>query len=135
MIGARLGRRSLERLATCDAKLQTLIKEAAKDSPFDFTVLCGHRGEEEQNAAYSGGFSSTPWPLSKHNATPSLAVDIAPWPVDWEDLAAFKVLSDHVQSTADRLGIKIRRGGTFKKAVRGRISAFADWPHHELVEK
>lgn len=126
MTGARLGRHSIDRLETCDKRLQLLIKEAAKDSPFDFIVLCGHRGQEEQNAAYISGHSKKPWPMSKHNASPSMAVDVAPWPIDWDNTAAFKILSDHIQVIADRLGIKIRRGCTF---------SFKDWPHHEMVGK
>lgn len=126
MTGASLGRHSIERLETCDERLQRLIKEAAKNSPFDFVVLCGHRDKEAQDKACAEGRSKNPWPTSKHNATPSLAVDVAPWPIDWNDIAAFKMLSAHIQVTADRLGIKIRRGCTF---------VFKDWPHHELVDK
>jgi hypothetical protein len=51
-------------------------------SPIDFKILCGHREEKEQNEAFNKGNSKLKWPQSKHNSLPSLAVDIAPFPVN-----------------------------------------------------
>jgi peptidoglycan L-alanyl-D-glutamate endopeptidase CwlK len=45
----------------------------------DITVVCGYRGEEEQNEAYNEGKSGLKFPNSKHNHSPSSAVDIAPY--------------------------------------------------------
>ena len=41
--------RSLDRLATCHPDLNRLFTEVVKH--FDCTVLCGHRGQEEQDKA------------------------------------------------------------------------------------
>lgn len=87
-----LGPTSLERLATCHPDLQGLIKSVAigideGDLAYagihDITVICGFRGEREQNQAFADGTSETPWPRSKHNREPSDAVDVAPYPVQW----------------------------------------------------
>ena len=84
---ARFGRRSRTRLATCDKQLQKLFNEVVKY--FDCSVLVGFRGENEQNAAYSSGNSKIKWPDGKHNSKPSFAVDVAPYPKNWEDRERF----------------------------------------------
>lgn len=118
------GKKSLDKLATCDVRLQTLIMESAKDIPFDFTILCGHRNKEDQDAAFAAGKSKLKWPDSKHNFNPSKAVDIAPIPIDWNDIDKFRQLRDHVMNVAEKLDIKIRNGSEF---------SFKDWPHYELI--
>ena len=69
--------RSREKLATCHRDLQAVMEAAIKGGP-DFTILCGHRTEEEQNRAVVEGKSKAPWPQSRHNSSPSRAVDVAP---------------------------------------------------------
>ena len=56
-----------------------------KISYIDCSVLCGHRGEEDQNKAYDSGNSKVKWPNGRHNKKPSIAVDVAPYPIDWKD--------------------------------------------------
>lgn len=119
----RFSKTSLERLATVDRKLYDICSEVIK--VYDFTVICGHRDKEEQDKAFAEGRSKTPWPTSKHNSTPSMAVDLAPYPIDWNDLERFKELDNHMQAAADKLGIKIRWGGHFTN--------IKDLDHWELV--
>lgn len=111
-----LGKASLERLATCDAALQTLVRDVSQRIDAgelfvagirDITVLCGFRGKTDQDDAYARGASKLQWPRSKHNSMPSLAVDIAPYPVDWQDRDAFLVLRGFVLARAAELGIKV----------------------------
>jgi peptidoglycan L-alanyl-D-glutamate endopeptidase CwlK len=110
-----LGRTSILRLATCDVRLQQLVTAVAADVDAgvvpgvnDLTVLCGHRGEADQEAAFKAGASKLHWPNSKHNSTPSLAVDLAPFPIAWGDREAFLALRAHVKATAKRLKVQIR---------------------------
>ena len=77
----RFGRKSKERLASCDPKLQKLFNEVIKH--VDCSVLEGHRGKERQNKFYDEGKSKVRYPNGRHNANPSLAVDVTPYPVDW----------------------------------------------------
>lgn len=112
-----LGRESKLRLATCEPRLQQLVTAVAAkvDSGaiaplvLDISVACGYRGETEQNAAYARGASKTPWPRSKHNTVPSLAVDVWPYPVDWtgKGRPAFEALRQLFLDTAHELGIPI----------------------------
>lgn len=121
---------SLERLATCHPDLQTVLKEAIKYA--DFTVLCGHRNEHDQAVAYDTGMSKVEWPDSKHNKLPSLAVDIAPYPIDWKDAQRFIRLLSFVQGVGAGLGIRLRLGGDFNQNFKFDDN-FVDWPHLELV--
>lgn len=112
-----LGKQSLDRLATCDDDLQELVHdvanrisagELAPAGIHDITVLCGFRDKAAQQKAFADGASKLQWPNSKHNRQPAQAVDIAPYPIDWKDVAAFDVLRGFVLARAAVLGIKLR---------------------------
>lgn len=120
----KYGKRSMKRLSECHEDLQEIAHELIKY--MDISVLCGHRNEQEQNAAFHRGASKLMWPRSKHNKTPSLAMDLAPWPIDWEDIARFNKMCDLVEKIAKEKGIKVRMGRDF---------SFKDYPHVELSEK
>jgi hypothetical protein len=96
----------------------------------DITILCGHRTREEQDDAFNGGFSKVRYPNSKHNKTPSQAVDVAPYPIDWNNLQKFRDLSTIVKrvwsemTTEEKEGWNLHWGGDFKN--------FVDMPHWEL---
>jgi peptidoglycan L-alanyl-D-glutamate endopeptidase CwlK len=113
---------SKERLDTCHPDLIRLMNEVIKHT--DISILCGHRGEEEQNKAFNDGKSKVRFPFSKHNKTPSLAVDIAPYPIDWNDIQRFKDLAEIVKDAADKLDISVEWGGDWVK--------FKDYPHWQL---
>ncbi|CUW38799.1 Conserved protein of unknown function [Magnetospirillum sp. XM-1] len=130
----KFGRVSLERIATCDYRLQEVLSEAIKDCPIDFGITCGHRDKAEQDRCCAQGLSKTPWPTSKHNAMPSNAFDFVPF-VDgkavWNDVQAFKDIAHHILMTADRLGIALRWGGDWN--CNGLADEkFIDMPHIEL---
>ena len=120
---------SLSRLSTCSPVLQRLMKATIEIGP-DFTVLCGFRGRAEQEAALAAGHSRLGWPKSRHNISPSHAVDIAPYPVDWHDEARFHELADSVKrawgamSDGARCGYSLTWGGDWE--------SFKDLPHYEL---
>lgn len=120
---------SAQRLATCDERLQRLLTEAIKT--VDLTVLCGHRGEDEQEDAFRAGKSKVHWPDSKHNSTPSQAVDIAPFPVNWNDTNTFARLAGYIQRIAEEQGVSIRWGGDWDGNWRS-DDKFVDMPHIEL---
>ena len=113
--------KSKARLATCHPDLQRLFNAVIEKA--DCTVLCGHRGKEEQDEAYANGYSAAKWGQSKHNSLPSLAVDVAPYPVNWSSLKSWRAFAEIVKAEASRLGIKVVHGGDWK---------MGDFPHWEL---
>lgn len=125
-------RLSEQRLATCDARLQALLREAIKH--VDFTVICGYRSQEEQEDAFRTGRSKVRYPNSKHNTLPSSAVDIAPYPIDWKDTARFARLAGYLERIAHEQGIRIRWGGDWDGDFATADERFIDMPHFEIVE-
>lgn len=128
---ASFGKSSLEKLYTCHPVLQEICHEAIKVT--DFTILVGHRGEEEQNQAFKEGKSKLKYPESKHNQTPSLAVDIAPYPIDWNDISRFNRLAGVMFAIAHSKNVKLRWGGTWGNLDAIPSTTFRDFPHFELV--
>lgn len=120
-----------DKLNTCHPLLQTLFREVVKN--YDCTIICGHRGEKEQNEAFEKGYSKLKFPKSKHNSMPSRAVDVMAYPIRWEDKSRHLHFAGYVQATADRLGIKIRWGGNFD-GDQNLDNGFIDRPHFELVD-
>lgn len=125
------GKSSRARLETCHPDLQRLFQEVVKT--FDCSILCGERGEDEQNQAYYTGKSKLKYPESKHNTSPSIAVDVAPYPIDWDDLGRFYLFAGYVFRVAEELGIKVRYGGDWDGDKRTTDQKFNDLPHWELI--
>ena len=124
---AKLGAGSLAQLGTCHPDLQRLVRALVADLSArpgryvkDVTVLCGFRNQHDQDDAYKRGASKLPWPKSRHNTYPARAVDVVPYPLDWNDMRAFAELRTRMRAQAKALGIAVRF-----------ISW--DWPHVELV--
>ena len=128
----RFGSRSKSRLSTCDDRLQDLFKQVVKG--FDCTVIEGHRGKEKQNAAYAKGNSKLKYPKGKHNKMPSIAVDVAPYPVDWSDRDRFLYFGGYVLGIAKQMGLNIRWGGDWDMDTQTKDNRFDDLVHFEIKE-
>ena len=120
------------KLATTHPKLQTLFKEVIKH--YDCIVITGHRSENNQNEMFKLGFSKIEYPDSAHNKNPSMAVDIAPWPISWENLPRFYHFAGFVQGLGKRLGIDVRWGGDWDGDMKFNDQKFNDLIHFELIE-
>ena len=126
----RFGRKSKERLATCDEKLQVLFKEVIKY--VDCSILEGHRGEDRQNALYEEGKTKVKYPRGRDNASPSSAVDVVPYPIDWKDRERFIYFGGFVKGCAFRMGIPLRWGGDWDNDTQLSDNNFDDLVHFEL---
>lgn len=116
---------SLAKLATCDERLQAMADMMLSKSEFDLTITCGHRGEKEQQDAFDKGTSKAKFGQSKHNNLPSLAIDICPYPINWDDKdERWRKMALNAMWCAGRLGFEIVWGGDFK--------SIKDMPHFEL---
>ena len=104
----RFGTRSARHLATVDERLGRVCRRAI--TVMDFSVLCGHRSREEQNAAFDAGASQVRWPNSRHNPAVAEAVDLAPWPIDWKDTERFYQLAGVMLACAAEEGVELDGG-------------------------
>lgn len=127
-----LSPRSFIKLTTCDDRLVKVVQAAIQR--IDFTVLCGFRGEEEQNDAFERGASKLRWPKSKHNRSPSFAVDLAPYPIDWKNLGRFHAMAMVMMDEATKLHVPLRWGGDFNRNQVYGDDKFQDLPHFEIDE-
>lgn len=127
---------SKEKLSTCHPDLQKLFEAVIVH--YDCTVICGHRGEADQNKAVAEGKSKTKWPNSKHNSVPSKAVDVMPTPINWsmdsKNIKSLYFFAGFVMATAKSLGIKLRWGGDFNRNQIFIDDVFVDIPHFELED-
>ena len=126
----RFGKRSISRLKTCDQKLQELFYEVVKH--FDCSIIEGHRGEERQNKAFADGKSKVKYPNGKHNQNPSIAVDVAPYPIDWTDRDRFHYFGGFVLGVAKEMGMNIRWGGDWNQDTHTKDNKFDDLVHFEI---
>lgn len=126
--------KSEQRLAECHPELQRLFREVIKY--YNCTILCGHRTQAEQEAAFEAGNTKLQWPDGKHNKLPSLAVDVLPDPVDFSQAAYGRNMhfTGFVLATALQLGIKIRCGADWNGDLIF-DEKFKDLPHFELHEE
>ena len=122
---------SIANLETCDERLQLVFNDVIK--LVDCRVLEGHRGQERQDFLFDTGASKLRWPDGKHNHIPSLAADVAPWPIDWNNLLRFAMFAGLVIGIGKGMGIPIRAGidwnGNFDPSDEG----FLDAAHFEII--
>ena len=126
----KFGKTSKEKLATCHEDLQKVFNEVIKK--VDCSVLEGHRSEERQNKLYEEGKTKVLYPKGRHNASPSRAADVVPYPVDWNDRERFHLFSGFVLGVAYRMGINLRWGGDWNMNFEVDDNKFDDFPHFEL---
>jgi len=136
------GKTSRGRLATCHGDIRIVMEYSIR--LIDFKVVQGKRNEQEQNKYFLMGRSKLKWPLSKHNVVIpgtvkedpdglSTAIDIAPWPLDWNDSKRFILLAGVVLGVAHSLNIPMRWGGDWNQDFKFNES-FIDMPHFELLD-
>ena len=128
----KFGKKSRDQLKTCHPKLQRVFNEVIKS--VDCTVLKGYRNEEEQNEAYDKGNSKVRYPDGRHNANPSNAVDVTPYPVDWDDRERQTLFAGFVLGIAKSMGINLRWGGDWDQDFEVQDNKFDDFPHFEIKE-
>ena len=128
----KFGKNSKKQLLTCDYRLQQVFEEVIKK--VDFSVLEGHRDERTQDRLFEEGKTKVRYPMGRHNSKPSRAVDVVPYPIDWEDRERFHLFSGFVLGVAYRMGISLRWGGDWNQNFEVDDNNFDDFPHFELVD-
>jgi len=130
----KLGKRSRQRLNGVDAKLVNVLHEVCKY--FDITVIEGLRSQKRQDQLVAEGKSKTKF--GKH--VQGKAVDIAPYPIDWEARDDFHYLGGFLLGIASQMGVKVRWGGDwnasslFKGQRTTKDNNFDDLVHFEILE-
>ena len=139
-----LSKKSQDRLQGVNKNLVKVVERAIQITEQDFFVVEGVRSKEQAYINYGKGRTvaelaakgvptkyakpkeaKVTWlnnPLnSKH--IKGNAVDLAPHPLDWNDLSKFKAIGEAMKLAAKELNIKIEWGGDWSKK---------DYPHFEV---
>jgi len=128
---ASFGQSSLKRLDGVSHKLQDLAYRVVLEH-HDCTILPlgGKRTQEEQLKLVATGKSKTM--NSKH--LEGLAIDLAPYPIDWNNTKRFYYFAGIVMAVAREMDLKIRWGGDWDRDDDLDDQSFNDLVHFELVE-
>lgn len=136
----RLGFRSRQRLAGVHPDLVRVIERAIQITSQDFSVLEGVRTKQRQQELYNQG-RKTPGPIvtwtlnSRHLPAADgfgHAVDIAPFPLDWNDPKKFDAIAKAMFAAAKELGVKLRWGADWDQDGKPRERGEFDNPHWEI---
>jgi len=122
----RFGKRSKERLKGVDVKLVNVLNELVKI--MDVTIIEGLRTKERQEELVKQGASKTKF--SKH--IEGKAVDVAPYPIDWEDRDRFHYMGGMIRGIGQQLNIPVRWGGDWDSDGETKDNRFDDLVHVEI---
>jgi len=122
--------RSLKARAELHPILQQLVDEAIKE--VDFVILDAQRGRAEQEKAFKGGFSKAHFGQSAHNYKPAVALDVCPFPIDFNDTAKFRTIAKVFMRIAKEKKLPVRWGGDWDMDGDWKDEKFLDWGHFEL---
>ena len=122
------GKRSKQRLKGVDIKLQHILNRLVEI--MDVTIIEGLRSQERQDELVKKGASKTRY--SKH--IEGRAVDVAPYPIDWEDRERFHYMGGMLRGIAHEMDVKIRWGGDWDSDGEIKDNSFDDLVHVELID-
>jgi peptidoglycan L-alanyl-D-glutamate endopeptidase CwlK len=133
---ASFGKESQKQVDTCERRLQLVLAVAIKI--MDFSAIVGHRGKEDQDKAFRDKKSKLKWPESKHNSLPSLAIDVAPYPIDFSNkpkaVARFYLLAGVILTVAWFMRVGLRCGFDWDGDFDLLDQNFDDLGHFELED-
>lgn len=124
----KFGEESRRNMKGVDSRLIDVLNEAIK--LMDISVLEGLRSKERQLILYKAG--DTKVKHSKH--MDGMAVDVAPYPIDWEDRERFHYMGGMMRGIAQQKGHTVRWGGDWDKDGEVDDNDWDDLPHIELKD-
>ena len=122
----KFGKRSRERMKGVDSRLINVMNELIK--LMDVTIIEGLRTKERQEELVAKGASKTKF--SKH--IEGKALDVAPYPIDWENRDGFYYMGGMIRGIAQQLGYDIRYGGDWDSDGQTKDNNFDYLVHIEI---
>jgi hypothetical protein len=109
-----------------DSRLINVMNELIK--LMDVTIIEGLRTKERQEELVAKGASKTKF--SKH--IEGKALDLSPYPIDWENRDGFYYMGGMIRGIAQQLGYDIRYGGDWDSDGQTKDNNFDDLVHIEI---
>ena len=125
---ARFGKKSRKNMKGLDSGIVNVLNKTIIH--FDFSVIEGLRNVETQREYVAKGVSKTM--KSKH--LEGKAVDIAPYPIDYDDIERFVYLGGFILGVASQIGVKLRWGLDWDRDTYTKDTGFRDIGHFELID-
>jgi len=122
----KFGKRSREKMRGVDSRLINVMNELIK--LMDVTIIEGLRTKERQEELVAKGASKTKF--SKH--IEGKALDVAPYPIDWENRDGFYYMGGMIRGISQQLGYDIRYGGDWDSDGQTKDNNFDDLVHIEI---
>ena len=122
----RFGKRSKQRMEGLDPRLRGVLDELIKI--MDVTIIEGLRTPERQEELLKKGATKTKY--SKHIL--GKAVDLAPYPIDWDDRDTFHYMCGMIRGIAHVKNIPIRVGCDWDGDGQTKDNLFDDLVHAEI---
>ena len=137
----RLGSQSRSRLKGVHPQLVRIVERAIELTSQDFMVLEGVRTPQRQKELYAQGRTKpgpkVTWTLNSNHFVKAdgfgHAVDLVPYPVDWNSPAKFDAMAKAMFAAARELGVGLRWGADWDRDGKPRERGESDSPHFELV--
>lgn len=124
----KFGKRSRKRLKGVDSRLVNVLNELIKI--MDVTVIEGLRSAERQEELLAKGATKVKY--SKHME--GKAVDICPYPIDWDDRDRFHYMGGMIRGIAKQLNVNVRWGGDWDSDGEVKDNSFDDLVHIEIKD-
>lgn len=130
----RFSARSLGNLKGVHPDLARVAERAIAISRQDFIVTEGVRTKERQKELYAQGRTKpgqkVTWTLTSNHFVKAdgfgHAIDVVPYPVDWNDAKKFYAIAQAMKEAAKELNVSLGWGGDWTKN--------RDLPHFELTK-
>lgn len=139
----KLGQSSLKKLQGVHPDMAAVVNRAIQLSKQDFIVLEGVRTKVRQAELYAQGRTKpgniVTWSQTSNHFIGAdgwgRAVDICPFPVDWNTPSKFDAIADAMFAAAKELNVAIRWGADWDSDGKPREKGESDSPHFELYGK
>jgi len=124
----KYGKKSKKLMKGINPKLINVLNEIIKI--MDVTIIEGLRSEERQQELLAQGKTKTKY--SKHIL--GKAVDLAPYPIDWDDREMFHYMGGMLRGLGKAMGVNIRWGGDWDSDGDINDNKFDDLVHVEIKD-
>ena len=126
----KFGKRSLSRLKGVDTRLVSVLNKLI--NIMDVTIIEGVRSAKKQKEYFKNGKSKIDGVTKKGQHQLGRAVDLAPYPIDWNDRDRMHYMGGMLIGIGHIMGYNLRWGGDWDRDGETKDNSFDDLVHIEI---
>jgi len=126
----KYGKRSKSRMKGIDPRLKEVLDHLIEI--MDVTIIEGVRSAKKQAEYFKNGKSKIDGKSKKSQHQKGKAVDLAPYPIDWDDRDRMHYMGGMLRGIGHMLGYKLRYGGDWDGDGVTKDNKFDDLVHIEI---